>query len=518
MKYFFTELCAILNLQGCKRELPIYIDLVVYNTSLLTDDRNKGAIEIDTEYRKFLKEYFLNMSKTPFSIISLVKKLCIDIKELLHNMREATPIRPSVVIDKLKFNMKVLEYCKAIFEKTPILYIQNYLEEYKKRPKVRVCKPTLSSSASACAHKPTEADAEADAVARHSSSRSSSTSPTEVYNVRRMAFEKVNYKKEDRLMKKLIKGLLLYDLTSVLGDEDKNEEDTYYELIVNHINIYQSDTSNVFDTLISIYRKMIKLYSDYKSHSRAMYKYIRDPPYKNKSSESPPIQMRKDYLENPLYINEIDPYTQESFNDMSEKRRKYASDIVYISEGKQIQYRFDTVSIYNHLLKCIDTCEKPTYIYNKDELTDENLYEICTKIKYFTKNLTYTSSEIRRLLKDCIKYNNLLKFDFEIVKDPHQPDKDIQKIYLNVKLGEILFRVFQNSVLSLPSPEHKETILLLEILNQRLKDGALIRSKYFPYQKNNTILKLPKFDINLKEDTVRTLEKLKAYKQKILQI
>jgi hypothetical protein len=73
-------------------------------------------------------------------------------------------------------------------------------------------------------------------------------------------------------------------------------------------------------------------------------------------------------------------------------------------------------------------------------------------------------------------------------------------------------------VLSLPSPEHKETILLLEILNQRLKDGALIRSKYFPYQKNNTILKLPKFDINLKEDTVRTLEKLKAYKQKILQI
>jgi len=113
------------------------------------------------------------------------------------------------------------------------------------------------------------------------------------------------------------------------------------------------------------------------------------------------------------YVNDSDPYTQEPFADMHPNKRKYVSDIVYVAENnKTFHFRFDTVSIYNYLLECIRDCVKPINFINKTPLTNENLDEICRKIKYFTKKPTYNSSlDIRAILDNCY-YNNKLIFNY----------------------------------------------------------------------------------------------------------
>jgi hypothetical protein len=125
-------------------------------------------------------------------------------------------------------------------------------------------------------------------------------------------------------------------------------------------------------------------------------------------------------------------------------------------------------------------------------------------------------------------------FDYDIEGYPKQKGKDIvgvRKVYLNIKLGNLLFRVSDsgangaNVVLSLPHfnrykfpMENSVPKDIFKILQTKLSEGALIGSKYFPYRKNNTILMLPKFEFDLNDDAPKTLERLKAYKQEILQI
>jgi hypothetical protein len=117
------------------------------------------------------------------------------------------------------------------------------------------------------------------------------------------------------------------------------------------------------------------------------------------------------------YVNDSDPYTQEQFADMHPNKRKYLSDIVYVTEdNKELHYRFDTVSIYNYILKCIHNCVKPINFYHQTELTNDNLNEICKNIKYFTKKPTYNSYlDIRAILDNC-KYNNKLVLNYALYR------------------------------------------------------------------------------------------------------
>jgi hypothetical protein len=230
--------------------------------------------------------------------------------------------------------------------------------------------------------------------------------------------------------------------------------------------------------------------------------------------------------------NVIDPYSQEAFSDMSPKKLKYLSDIFYNDGKKVFHYRFDTVNMYNYILTCIDLCDKPINFFNRAELTDANLNEICKKIKHFTKTPTYNSStEIRALLDDdCSKYNNRLVLDYDIIDEKTQQKKDIEggiNVYLNVKLGDLIFRVIQKKVLMLPyfnrgvldrfpPTTHIYPQDILDILDNKLKEGKLIGSRFFPYrQKNNILMNLPQFPFEFNDDTKNTLEKLKRYKTHI---
>jgi len=260
------------------------------------------------------------------------------------------------------------------------------------------------------------------------------------------------------------------------------------------------------------------------------------------------------------YVNDTDPNTQEDFDTMNPNKLKNISDIVYYNEvGKEFHFRFDTVSIYNYVLKCIENCEKPINIINKTELTNENLDEICHRIKFFTKKPTFNSSlDIRALLDNC-KYDNYLALDYSQTYLPQRTQNPIigyLRIHLNVNLGGILFRVinkiepdvnvtaydnFPNQVniinsvvLTLPifadfvynqvddGPTSSYPVYILSDLQQKLPKGNIIGTKYYPYRKNNidgqrwkTILNLPKFDLNVLDNVTDVFDKLTKYREKI---
>lgn len=227
------------------------------------------------------------------------------------------------------------------------------------------------------------------------------------------------------------------------------------------------------------------------------------------------------------YKNDIDPYTQEEFSEMTPKKQKYASDIIYKNGTHEYHYRFDTVSIYNYILKCIDFCEKPINFFNRVELTDDDIDQICKKIKHFTKKPTYNlSSEIRPLLVDCSKYYyNYLEFEWwEDVKT-----EDLEKeiigninIYIAIKLGDIIFKIIEEDVLKLPifNSNISENISydIVGLLQEKISEGVFISRRFFPYRKNKPILNLPQFSFELTDTAEKILEKLKKYRLKIEQM
>jgi len=281
------------------------------------------------------------------------------------------------------------------------------------------------------------------------------------------------------------------------------------------------------------------------------YKAFTASPKRNESRGS--NNNAKDY-----YVNDNDPYTQEAFDDMHPNKRKNVSDIVYVAENNKVfHFRFDTVSIYNYLLECIDSCVKPINFINKTELTDENIDEICRKIKYFTKKPTYNSSlDIRGILNNCV-YNNKLVLNYNTTYLPYHSDNGIIgyfKIYLNLKLGGILFRVINKlppDVLTSDNFPNQTNIINSEVvtfpyfdkylydlyfdemtydfpeyilidMQNKLSKGSLMTDKYYPNRKNNKdgerwkkVIQVPQYDFDLNDDGDVAFEKLKKYRDLI---
>ena len=594
-------------------ELSIYIDLAVYNTSQFEYDVEKPYI--DFHYTcpylyifKFYKNYLLNTSESELSIHNMIVKLCIDIDNTILCMREPQETKiTNAMIDKIKFNMDVLKYCKEIFSKVPFDYFFEYIKNPEKKNDRVILKEYL------------------------------------VLELRK--HEKNIPKRYNDISNRIM---------NYMGDEDYMED--------------ESPSSNVFETLLSIYSTILKLYMDNKKNT--IYKPIKDPYnidkgivpqiprkpqlppdlqrykmlsslkgvvkddekeerlieyqekekewkkqlkdyekkkdvydriYDGKISAKPNKHMwngksfhvsRKKYKDDNIiktlkalsvkypkqlkahhtstgrsdnysssssqpkvsfvkydkatgafitslgahpritdiegyYVNDIDPYTQEKFSDMTPKKRKYSSDIIYKNGTQEYHYRFDTVSIYNYILKCIDVCEKPINFFNRVELTDDNIDEICKKIKHFTKKPTYNlSSEIKPLLVDCSKYYyNYLEFEWwEDVKT-----EDLEKeiigninIYIAIKLGDIIFKIIEEDVLKLPifNSNKSENISydIVGLLQEKISEDVFISRRFFPYRKNKPILNLPAFPLGLNDNANKTLERLKKYKYKIEQM
>jgi len=465
-----------------QRELRIYLDLAVYDTSpflykegvAYTSEQNT----VNHLYFEFMGAYVSNR-ESEISISSLAKRLCIDISNLQQYMRESKPSKiSSDTINNVHFNLNVLKYCKNI----PFGYLD------------------------------------------------------------RREFKKILLE-------------LFQDKEKITGN---NEYDDIYGSIKYHIEEVEGASSNIFDTFISIYNTIVKLYSRNYTYIKDNYDEPQILPKERAKSESI-IRKSSIYIVKPkafsdgdkrkrsssssstystykevigYYNNDRDPYTLEDFVDMHLKKQKYVSDIVYDNKDLVFHYRFDTVHLYNYILHCIEKCIKLKNLITNTDLTDANLDEVCKKIKHFTKKPTYDSSkEIRQSLIDCkkkYKYNNFLIIMLFKEMPEEQKEKDIigrLNIYLDIKLGDISFECFgdDSGILTLPIFSNKQAFadynkLAKDILNKieaKISVGELICDKFFPYRRNKKITNLPDFTFELDDDAKETFEKLKRYKEKI---
>jgi hypothetical protein len=164
--------------------------------------------------------------------------------------------------------------------------------------------------------------------------------------------------------------------------------------------------------------------------------------------------------------------------------------------------------------------------------------------------------DIRGILNNCV-YNNKLVLNYNTTYLPYHSDNGIIgyfKIYLNLKLGGILFRVinklpsdvltsdnFPNQTNSINSevvtfpyfdkylydlyfdemtydfPEY----ILIDMQN-KLSKGSLMTDKYYPNRKNNKdgerwkkVIQIPQYDFDLNDDGDVAFEKLKKYRDLI---
>jgi hypothetical protein len=305
-------------------------------------------------------------------------------------------------------------------------------------------------------------------------------------------------------------------------------------------------------------KKLLRLHKPHKSASPPKVSFLKYDMIRKAFTASPLKKYRSNSKADDYYVNDSDPYTQEPFADMHPNKRKHLSDIVYVAENNKVfHFRFDTVSIYNYLLECISSCVKPINFINKTELTNENIDEICRKIKYFTKKPTYNSSfDIRAILNNCV-YNNKLVLNYNTSYLPYHTDNGIIgyfKIYLNLKLGGILFRVINKlppDVQSSDNFPNQTNIINSEVvifpyfakylydlyfdemtydfpeyilidMQNKLSKGSLMSDIYYPNRKNNKdgerwkkVIQVPAFDLDINDDGDVAFEKLKKYKDLI---
>ena len=591
-------------------ELSIYIDLAVYNTSQF--EYNEEKTYIDFHYTnqflyvfKFYKVYLLNTSKRELSIHNLIKSLCIDIDNTILCMRESRETKiTNAMIDKIKFNMDVLKYCKEIFSKVPFNYFlesiknpkkknnriilkeylvlvltnnkENIPERYKKffdlimdymgdedymedeSPASGVFETLLSiydsilklykDNKKNTIYKPIKDPYNIDkGIVPQIPRKPQLPRELQMYNIRLhnlqnaiksssnnrklKEFEEANssnnrklkefdenMKEEyDKKMKKYVINKDIYDRIY----EGKYSPKQRKELL--SLNAYKRLKKDVSNRKTRSYGSIGKNHREYSGNLKA-FTTISDKMNNNSNSNSNSSSYKEveDY-----YVNDNDPYTQEEFSDMTPKKQKYASDIIYKNGTQEYHYRFDTVSIYNYILKCIDVCEKPINIFNRVELTDADIDEICKKIKHFTKKPTYNlSSEIRPLLVDCSKYYyNYLEFVWEEDVKTEDLEKEIIgniNIYISIRLGDLNFKIIEKEVLQLPifnsKKSEKLSYHILQLLQDKLSEDVFITRRFFPYRKNKPILNLPNFPFKLNDNADKTLERLKRYIRKIEQM
>jgi hypothetical protein len=186
--------------------------------------------------------------------------------------------------------------------------------------------------------------------------------------------------------------------------------------------IYQTN-QYIFNSYIAAYDTILSLYA------RFFNKYIdpsvlikKDVVKLSKSSSS-----KKDVVKLNPYCEKdvIDPNTQEPIHELGEKDRKYVVTILsYNKNTKKVNYYcFDTIEIYNYILNCIQDVKKIKNPFLTDiNFTDDDLDEICNKIKFLTNKPTYNSHvDIKEAIKKRFPIrikvvNKYLKFLQEMEK------------------------------------------------------------------------------------------------------
>jgi len=343
-------------------------------------------------------------------------------------------------------------------------------------------------------------------------------------------------------------------------------EDCYY--IYNQIiNTFTRDdvktNEDIFKNLIDIYSIIISLYSSYFTNKINPRELI---PESKSSSKKEGVKL------NPYCPkDEEDPITLETISEFDDKKRKYIVNILsYSKELKKVFYFcFDTIGIYNHILSCIQIRRFPFIPVNNMKFTDEQLDEICDKIKYFTTEPTYNSHvDIKYALDNVTKYalDNVTKYNNHLVlstsKEIDMNSEGIRtnsiigshNIYISIDLRNIILPIINSRPIrklgliyqlkknmrkgqeidDFPDIATKENSLILRLpifkdedkalvvknamvkLQTRLKQGDLLFNKMFPYAKRmnwNKIINLYPFKFEIDEDANDVFARFEIYKR-----
>jgi hypothetical protein len=235
---------------------------------------------------------------------------------------------------------------------------------------------------------------------------------------------------------KKIENYYTYLKTALLPEHNIDEIKHIYKKIKTYMSSIREEL--VCQELIHIYNKYILcLYARYFNQFIDPSKEIVDI-YDNETSSGSKIKL------NPYCPTDIKDFlTQEKISDFRDTKRKYVTNmIVYNSKIKKVfYYCFDTVNLYNYILYYIsvkDRTEKnilkeileeseviiPKNPFTILPFTDEELDEICNKVKKLTEMRTYNShidikeaiiqrymNDVRRLKINYLSEPNNLTYD-----------------------------------------------------------------------------------------------------------
>jgi hypothetical protein len=218
----------------------------------------------------------------------------------------------------------------------------------------------------------------------------------------------------------------------------------------------------ILSKLIEINHIILKLYSSYFTKDIQVIQVEKGKEYKLIKEEDKIDD--KDKFKDSVNLfpyckkDEIDPYSLVDIsNELDDKGRKYVVNIISY-DGKKVYYHcFDTISVYDYILICINTKTPFINLYRPaTSFTDDDLDEICDKIFYFTKKPIFRShidiNEAIAKRNGHYSYKNYL--ELSVVRDDYERPKlernkiiiGEYKIYLNLNFGGVILRVINEKI------------------------------------------------------------------------
>jgi hypothetical protein len=342
----------------------------------------------------------------------------------------------------------------------------------------------------------------------------------------------------------------------LLPEHNIDEIKHIYEKIITNMGIRSGTIREKFvcPELIYIYKYILCLYARHFNQFIDPSIKIEDE-YEGETSSSGSGKIKL----NPYCPKDmIDLITTEEISDLGDTKRKYVANmILYDTKNKKaFYYCFDTVFLYNYILHSIAVSVKdkndkdilneilggrnaniPKNPFTNVPFTDEELDEICNKVKFLTDKPTYNShidikeAIIQRYMKDVRRLlntgylrepNNLTHFESEDWKKTRDLLQNYKNKYDNSYLLLVVdqLKYFEdNDIKNTIKGEYRTYITInfgnlsyLHIINPLVTDNSN-KEPYLKDKNNSFLLRLPIFKEGNKDAIV--LEFLTKIKKSI---
>ena len=301
----------------------------------------------------------------------------------------------------------------------------------------------------------------------------------------------------------LVKGSIYDDLYKYFETHN-----TFFH-IYNYIGINrQNSNEKILNKFIEIYDIILSLYSNYLNKD-VSFDIITTKSGRESSSSSSgsssgsSSEIKKGTLKlNPYCPKDaVDRISLRTIRKLDDHKRKYVSNILLVKDTKEIVYHcFDTIQIYEYILRCVANSIHPKNQYTATFFTDDDLDEICNKIKNFTK--------------DKATYNSHVDIKEAILQNLGIGNNNIN--YLSLIYEELFYNNDNNFNINSISGEYKLYLTIeffsgMDIpVSNSIPENLTRRYSHNLKNKNSLILSLPMFnDTKMNGRIIGTITKIK---------